>query len=83
MINLAITVLLSPKGPRYEQRASSNSIQLAGVTTRSRRLDLSTLDDEVYYFAQSSIANSRKRTYRAGLNRYLSFCHEYNAIASF
>ena len=41
-------------------------------------MDLSSLDDEVYHFAQSSIANSTKRTYRTGLNRYLSFCQEYN-----
>ena len=29
------------------------------------------------------LANSTHRTYRAGLNRYLSFCHAYNVLTPF
>ena len=32
----------------------------------------------VHFFAHRSVADSTSRTYKSGLNRYLSFCHKYN-----
>ena len=40
--------------------------------------DLSRLDSDVHFFALRSVADSTNRTYKSGLNRYMSFCHKYN-----
>ena len=44
-------------------------------------MDVTCLDQDVRFFALRSIADSTRRTYKSGLNRYLSFCHQYG-IAS-
>lgn len=46
-------------------------------------MDISALDDAVRLYCDRGIAESTGRTYRAGLNRYLSFCSLYGLSTPF
>ena len=48
-----------------------------------RKLDVSMLDEEVQFYFQRGVATSTLRTYRAGVNRYISFCFAYNVCNPF
>ena len=44
---------------------------------------MSTLDEGVRFYFQRGLANSTHRTYRAGVNRYISFCAAYHIADPF
>lgn len=44
-------------------------------------MDVTCLDQDVRFFALRSIADSTRRTYKSGLNKYLSFCHQYGILS--
>lgn len=57
----------------------------AGVTRTApgpRRLDISTLDQALFHYCNSSVANTT-RTYRSGLNRFLSFYFAFGVPSLF
>ena len=53
------------------------------TTAGGRQLDVSTLDEGVRFYFQRGLANSTHRTYRAGVNRYISFCAAYHIADPF
>ena len=46
-------------------------------------MELSSLDDAVRRYCDRGIAESTTRTYKSGLNRYLSFCNRFGLSAPF
>ena len=52
-------------------------------TTRTGQLDVSSLDLQVHFYFHRGLADSTHRTYRAGVNRYLSFCVSFNVSNPF
>lgn len=70
--------LLPFKGPGCRQRTFTGAGKPCRATAGSERLDVSILDRHVRLFAAYGIAPSTQRSYRAGLNRYLSFCTAFN-----
>ena len=44
---------------------------------------MSTLDPDIHYYFERGLANSTHRAYRAGVNRYISFCCLYNVLNPF
>jgi hypothetical protein len=49
----------------------------------TRRLDISSLDQALLQYCDSGIADSTRRTYRSGVNRFLPFCFAFGVPAPF
>jgi len=46
-------------------------------------MDIARLDDAVRFYCDRGLAESTQRTYRCGINRYLSFCFAFNVTSPF
>ena len=53
------------------------------VATPRGRLDVTTLDNDLHLYVYKGLADSTHRTYRTGVNRYLSFTTAYNVSPPF
>ena len=56
---------------------------VAPTVAGGRQLDVSSLDRTVHFYLQRGLTDSTRRTYRGGVNRYVSFCLAYNIINPF
>lgn len=59
------------------------SVPTSRTAAAGGRLDISALDSDLHRFAHSGLADSTHRTYRAGVNRYLSFTAAFNVSPPF
>ena len=42
------------------------------------RLDITSLEMDVQWYFEHGLVAATKRTYQAGINKFISFCHIYN-----
>ena len=64
----------SPRSRQWCHAAPLCPLTLHTADTQSARLDLSSLDSAVQQFFSAGLANSTKRSYQSGANRYIRFC---------
>ena len=65
------------EGLRDGSRAKSNSSTATNTAPGHGRLDITTLDEAVRFYCHRCLADSTHKTYRAGLNWFLSFCNSF------
>ena len=76
-------LLLSLEGSIYGQGAISIPSTTSTSPIGRWQLDVSTLDPDIHYYFERGLADSTDRAYRAGVNRYISFCCLYNVLNQF
>ena len=82
MIFLVIVNHFSLKGSVARSGAGASASRHSRPATRPRGMELSSLDD-VCRYCDRGMAESTARTYKSGLNCYLSFCNRFGLSAPF
>ena len=76
-----VTDYLLLQGPAGLQGANSNpSPAPQSVPGPQPRLDITRLDPIVQFYCYSGLADSTRKTYQVGVNRYSQFCNSYSAV---
>ena len=73
----------SSRSQTWNQPQPYSAPQTSQTPVTWGRLDVTTLDSSLHFFTHRGLADTTHRTYKAGVNRYLSFCTSYNIIPPF